>query len=30
MCLNKLDSKYASGPKYAKTLNMTGFSIRER
>ena len=30
MCLNKLDSKYASGPKYAKTLNMEEFSICER
>ena len=30
MCLNKQDSEYASGPKYAKILNMTGFSICER
>ena len=30
MCLNKKDSEYASGPKYAKILNMTGFSICER
>ena len=25
MCLNKKDSEHASGPKYAKILNMTGF-----
>ena len=33
MCLNKQDSEYASGPKYAKyakILNMAGFSICER
>ena len=30
MCLYKQDSKYASGPKHAQTLNMTGFSARER
>ena len=27
MCLNKQDSEYASGPKYAKILNMAGFTI---
>ena len=27
MCLNKQDSEYASGPKYAKILNMTTFWI---
>ena len=30
MCLNKQDSEYALGPKYAKILNMAGFSICER
>ena len=30
MCLYKQDSEYASGPKYAKILNMAGFSICER
>ena len=30
MCLYKQDSEYASGPKYAKILNMEGFSICER
>ena len=29
MCLNKQDSEYASGPKYAKILNMAGLSICE-
>ena len=29
MCLYKQDSEYASGPKYAKILIMTGFSISE-
>ena len=29
MCLYKQDSEYALGPKYAKILNMTGFSICE-
>ena len=27
MYLNKQDSEYALGPKYAKILNMAGFSI---
>ena len=27
MCLNKQDSEYSSGPKYAKLLNMTKFWI---
>ena len=27
MCLNKQDSEYASGPKYAKILNITAFWI---
>ena len=27
MCLNKQDSEYAWCPKYAKILNMAGFSI---
>ena len=30
MCLCKLDSEYATGPKYAKTLNMAEFLICER
>ena len=33
MCLNKQDSEYALVPtyaKYAKMLNMAGFSISER
>ena len=30
MYLYKQDSEYASGPKYAKILNMAGFSISER
>ena len=30
MSLNKQDSEYAWGPKYAKFLNMVGFSICER
>ena len=30
MCLYKQDSKYASGPKYAKILNMAGFSVCDR
>ena len=30
MCLNKQDSEYADGPKYAKILNMPKFSISER
>ena len=25
MCLNKQDSEYASGPKYAKILNVAKF-----
>ena len=29
MCLYKQDSEYTSGPKYAKILNMAGFSICE-
>ena len=27
MCLNKQNSEYALGPKYAKVLYMAGFSI---
>ena len=27
MCLNKQDSEYASGPKYAKILNIAKFLI---
>ena len=27
MCLNKLDSEYALGPKYAEILNMERFPI---
>ena len=27
MCLNEQDSGYPLGPKYAKILNMAGFSI---
>ena len=27
MCLNKHDSEYASGPKYARLLNMSKFWI---
>ena len=30
MCLYKQDSQYASGPKYAKILNMAGFSVCDR
>ena len=30
MCVNKQDSEYALGPKYAKILIMAGFSIYER
>ena len=30
MCLNKQDSEYADGPKYAKILNIAKFSISER
>ena len=33
ICLSKQDSEYASSPKYAKyakILNMTGFSICQR
>ena len=30
MRLYKQDFEYASGPKYAKILNMAGFSICER
>ena len=30
MCLYKQDSEYASGPKYAKILNMAGFSVCDR
>ena len=30
MCLNKQDSEYADGPKYAKILNMAKFSISQR
>ena len=30
MYLDKQDSEYASGPKYAKILNMARFSICER
>ena len=29
LCQNKLDFEYASGPKYAKSLNMVKFSIRQ-
>ena len=29
MCLNKQDSEHASGPKYAKILNMAKFWIRQ-
>ena len=29
MCLNKQNSEYTLGPKYAKILNMAGFSICE-
>ena len=29
MCLNQQDSEYASGPKYAKNLNMAKFWIRQ-
>ena len=30
MCLNKQDFEYAFSPKYAKILNVAGFSIYER
>ena len=30
MCLYEQDCEYASGPKYAKILNMAGFSKCER
>ena len=30
MCVNKQDSEYALGPKYAKILIIAGFSIYER
>ena len=30
ICLNELHSEYAWGPKYAKVLNVAGFSMCER
>ena len=30
MIIDKQNSEYASGPKYAKVLNVAGFSICER